>query len=602
MRIAVCIKQVPEVAELKFDPARKTLIREGVTNVVNPFDRRAVTQAIALAREHGGEVLVLTMGPPQAREALVECLAMGADRALHLEDRAFAGSDTLATARALALALRRESEQGRFDIVFCGKYSVDAETGQVGPELAELLDIPHISGATALEYRGERLLVRRETDEGFELIETSLPCLLTAAERLIRPTKVKDSDLEAARAKPILQIRARDLCPDVSIFGFAGSPTQVSEIYEQRSRRSCRFVSAGELVELIIEQRRDGGRSRAGARSESYRRKGAPRTGRTVWTVVEFTGDEVRPVSFELLGESLKLADRLEGEAAAVIIGNRAVDGWLLDELAAHGAERIYTIEHPDLAEYSAEGWANALAQAIARMRPWAVLVPATANGRDYAPRVAARLGLGLTGDCIGLELDEKEQLLQLKPAFGGQIVAPILSRTFPQMATVRPGMLESIAPDYSRKASVERLEVDPHPIRTRLLERTEEARETVKLEQADVVICVGMGIGGPENLPLIRELAQKLDAAIGATRRVVDAGWLPRQYQVGLTGKAIAPEVYLGVGVRGAFNHTIGIQRAKVIAAINKDREADIFKTADYGIIGDSVEMVEEMIEILKR
>ncbi len=599
MRIAVCIKQVPEVSEIRFDPARKTLIREGVTNLVNPFDRRAVTQAVALAREHGGEVLVLTMGPPQAREALVECLAMGADRAIHLEDRAFAGSDTLATARALARALGREAERGGFDIIFCGKYSVDAETGQVGPELAELLDIPHVSGATALEYRGERLLVRRETDEGFETIEVELPCLLTAAERLIRPTKVKDADLEAARSKPITHVRARDLSEDASIFGFAGSPTQVSEIYEQKSSRSCRFVSAKELVQLIIEQRR-GGRAEAG--SEGYRRKSLPRTGRSVWSVVEFIGEKVRPVSFELLGESLKLADRLGGEAAAVVIGNRAVDGRLLEELAAHGAERIYRIEHSALAEYSAEGWANALARAIELLRPWAVLVPATADGRDYAPRVAARLGLGLTGDCIGLELDEREQLQQLKPAFGGQIVAPILSRSYPQMATVRPGMLAGIEPDYSRKARVERLEVDPHPIRTRLLERTEEARETVELEQARIVICVGMGIGGPENLPLVRELAERLGASIGATRRVVDAGWLERQYQVGLTGKAIAPEVYLGVGVRGAFNHTIGIQRAKVIAAINKDREAEIFKSADYGIIGDSVGTVKEMIEILKR
>lgn len=598
MRIAVCIKQVPEVAELRFDPERKTLIREGVTNVVNPFDRRAVTQAVALAREHGGEVLVLTMGPPQAREALLECLAMGADRAIHLEDRAFAGSDTLATARALARALGRESERGRFDIVFCGKYSVDAETGQVGPELAELLDIPHISGATALEYRGERLLVRRETDEGFELIETSLPCLLTAAERLIRPTKVKGSDLEAARAKPILQLRARDLCPDVSIFGFAGSPTEVSEIYEQKSARSCRLVSAQELVKLILEE---GAADRAEACSESYRRKSAPRTGREVWSVVEFIGGEVRPVSLELLGQGLRLADRLEGEAAAVII-DRELDGGLLEELAARGAEKIYILEHPALAEYSAEGWANALVRAIERLRPWAVLVPSTADGRDYAPRVAARLGLGLTGDCIGLELDGQGRLLQLKPAFGGQIVAPILSRTLPQMATVRPGMLAGIAPDYSRKARVGRLKIDPHPIRTRLLERTEEARETVKLEQAGVVICVGMGLGGPENLPLVRKLAERLDASIGATRRVVDAGWLPRQHQIGLTGRAIAPQVYLGVGVRGAFNHTIGIQRAKVIAAINKDPEAEIFKTADYGIVGDSVETVKEMIEILKR
>ena len=147
MRIIVCIKQVPEVADIRFDPETKTIIREGVPSVVNPFDRRALAEAIRLREKFGGEVVVVTMGPRQARDALVECLGAGADRALHLLDRAFAGSDTLATARTLALALARE----KFDLILCGKYSVDAETGQVGPELAEILDIPHVTGATKLE-------------------------------------------------------------------------------------------------------------------------------------------------------------------------------------------------------------------------------------------------------------------------------------------------------------------------------------------------------------------------------------------------------------------------------------------------------------------
>jgi electron transfer flavoprotein alpha subunit len=605
MRIAVCIKQVPDVSELKFDPVRKTLIREGVKNVVSAYDRRAITQAVALVKERGGEVVVFTMGPPQAREALVECLAVGADRAVHLEDRAFAGSDTLATARALALALKHESAGGEFDLILCGKYSIDSETGQVGPEVAELLDIPHVSGATGIESKDDQLIVTRETDEGLETIEVPRPCLLTAAERLIRPAKVKDPEMEAARSKPISLVRAADLSDDLAMFGVAGSPTSVSEIYELRSERHCQFVSPEELMKILAERGLLGAaasRSVTGHRTElkRYTRKSAAGADYAIWALTEFVGDRIRPVTFELLGCGLELADQLGGEVAAVIIsGAAAADDSYIDQLAAHGAEKVYILEHPALSAYSPEGWANALARAIEMRQPWAVLIPATANGRDYAPRVAARLGLGLTGDCIGLKLDDEHRLVQLKPAFGGQIVAPILSRTYPQMATVRPGMLQSLMPDASRQAVVETLAVDPLPIRTRLLARTSEALETVQLDQAAAVVCVGMGLGGPENLPLIEELGRVLGAAIGATRRVVDAGWLPRQYQVGLTGRSIAPRLYLGVGVRGAFNHTIGIQRADVIAAINSDPQAEIFQTADYGIVGDVVEVSPELIKL---
>ncbi|MBI3014257.1 MAG: electron transfer flavoprotein subunit beta/FixA family protein, partial [Candidatus Tectomicrobia bacterium] len=177
MKIIVCIKQVPEVEDLKFDPDKRTLVREGVENIINPFDRRAITQAVALKEQFGGEVLVVTMGPPQAEEALVEALAMGADRALHLVDRAFAGADTLATARTLAMLIEREG----YDLVFCGRYSVDAETGQVGPEVAELLGIPQVTGVRKVEVQpgGKSFLAERETDDGYSVLEVPLPALLT---------------------------------------------------------------------------------------------------------------------------------------------------------------------------------------------------------------------------------------------------------------------------------------------------------------------------------------------------------------------------------------------------------------------------------------
>jgi electron transfer flavoprotein alpha subunit len=191
---------------------------------------------------------------------------------------------------------------------------------------------------------------------------------------------------------------------------------------------------------------------------------------------------------------------------------------------------------------------------------------------------------------------------VQLKPAFGGQIVASILSRTWPQMATVRPGMLAKNGPDNSRQCPIERFEV---PInidkRYRVLSSSDAAgRAAAELDDAEIIVCVGMGIGGPEHLPVVEPLANMLGAAIGATRRVVDQGWLPRQQQIGITGRAVAPRLYLGVGVRGAFNHTIGIHRSGIIVAINTDRQADIFQVADYGVVADFAEFVPALIAAL--
>jgi electron transfer flavoprotein alpha subunit len=300
------------------------------------------------------------------------------------------------------------------------------------------------------------------------------------------------------------------------------------------------------------------------------------------------------------LGKSVELADRLQGDVVGVLIGSKAADQAV--ELAAYGADRVLLLDGPQLAEYSPEGYANALARAIQEFRPYAVLIPATVRGRDFAPRVAARLQLGLTGDAIGLEIDAQERLVQLKPAFGGNIVAPILSKTYPQMATVRPGMLEALQPDWSRQPSLQRLQLpDVGPIRTQTVHTSQEVDATAtSLEDADIVVTVGTGLERRENLKLVRELADVLGAAIGATRRVTDANWLPRQHQVGLTGKAVAPKLYVALGVRGVMNHTIGIQRAQTIVAVNKDPEAPIFQVANYGIVGDCLQIIPALTQAL--
>ncbi len=605
MKIAVCVKQVPEVAEIRFNSETNTIVREGVPNVVNPFDRRALAEAIRLRELDGGEVVVITMGPPQAREALIECLAAGADRAIHLVDQAFAGSDTLATARALAIALRPE----QCDIIFCGKYSIDAETGQVGPELAEMLDWPQVTGVTKLELSDNRkvLTAERETDDGFETIECDLPVLLTAAERLIRPIKVKEPQLAAGRERPIEEVTAAELSTDTSIFGFSGSPTWVKEIRSLARPRCVEMIegaNAQEKAARLLEKLERSGALNATQQSRpSFAIPNDVEVigDREVWVVAELLDDKLRRVSFELLGKGIELARTLNARLAAFVAGGST--SATVKPLVAHGADRVYVAEDELLARYSTAAYTSVLTGAIKTHAPIIVLLPSTSNGRDLAPRVAARLQAGLTADCIDLSLDENGVLVQHKPAFGGNIVALIISRTLPQIATVKPGMLRAARPNESREAEVIKLAMPNFDDRrTRLVQaRKEVPLEVAELDEAQRVICVGTGIGGPENLAAIDALAKALEAQIGATRRVVDQGWLPRHQQIGLTGKVISPALYIGIGVRGALNHTIGIQQAGTIVAINSDPNAEIFHNADFGVVSDWLEIVPELTDTLR-
>jgi len=589
MRIVVCIKQVPEVSEIRFDPERRTIVREGVKNVVNPFDRRAVTQAVELKRRRGGEVVVLTMGPPQAREALYECLAMGADWGIHVCDPVLAGSDTLVTAKVLVRAIERLVPE--VDLIFCGKHSVDAETGQVGPEMAELLGWPNVCGLTSVEeLREDALRGYREVDDGLELIECPLPAVVTAAERLIRPTKVGERDLEAARDKSIRTVTAAELGLDPMEVGFSGSPTQVHEIRWLEVSRHVQFLENGdleraarEIVRIIKQARLSSEKERAPVTPRPVRRSGPE-----IWVTVERKHGRLREASLEILGEAARLAECLHGQACAVVFGDAKTSE--LEELGERGADRIYFLQNERMWEYSGELWSHALAEAIRRMQPVAVLCPSTAEGREYAPRTAAQLGLGLTGDCIGLEVSEDGEILQWKPAFGGGIIASIATRTRPVMATVRPGIFPLPERIPGRRAHVEEVSLREMPTpRVHVLEKKEDAGEAgIALERARIVIGVGAGIGTPEALPLIEDLAQRIGAAVGASRKAVDLGWFPRQQQIGLTGKAIGPDVYLAIALRGNLNHTVGIRRARVVIAINADPNADIFQFADYGLVAD--------------
>ena len=609
MKIAVCIKQVPVVSLLKFDNETRRVVRDGVPSEVNPFDVLGMSLAVKLKQEHDAEVVVFTMGPPQARDALVQCLAMGADSAVHLNDRAFAGSDTLATARALAFALARDE----YDLIICGRNSVDAETGQVGAEIAEMLELPQVSGVRHLELDSSdsaaSLTAERITDEGHDVVRCALPALITVTEDVAPEIYPRRAERQAAQEKPVEMLTAADLSDDASVFGTDGSPTWVSEIYSIEPEREGAVVrdkpadeAVAELMAYLDERGVfDGGGSDTSG--ETTPRGGRRERGEVgaIWVIAETLGGELRPVTLELLGRSCELADALDTCVEAVLIGHDVEQH--AGALSAYGADAVWLAQDGRLSDYEVSQYTDALAGAIQEHRPYTVLLGSTVMGRELAARLAGRLSLGLTGDCIGLEVDDEGRLVQLKPAFGGNIVAPILSNTKPYMATVRPGLLTPVAPDSSVETVVQAISLDGlGAARAQVVERVvDESAEGAELDSAHTIVSVGKGIGGPENLPLLRELADALDAPLGATRDVTELGWLPRQYQIGLSGKSVSPNLYFAVALSGVFNHTVGIGKAGTVVAINSSARAPIFRSADFGIVGDYAEVVPELIKALE-
>jgi electron transfer flavoprotein alpha subunit len=589
LRIAVCIKQIPLIEDANFDPVTKTIRRDGV-NVISAFDLRAISLAMEFKRSLGAHTTAVTMGPPQARAALTDALAMGMDRAVHLEDRAFAGSDTLATARTLAKWLKREN----FDLIMLGKYSLDAETGQVGPETAELLGIAQITGVRKIRIEGRTIAAERESDEGYDEVECAMPAVLTCAERVAQPIRVKPEAAEQAGAQPIETVRAAALDSDVTHFGAAGSPTWVREVRAVRtSHPTCRMIdtanpesAAREVVAALTAmgalRREEKARRPVGATLRK------PARGRDLWVACETDlAGAVTRGSLELLSHGDEMAARLGG--ALIAVGFPAALARHAELLASYGADHVVVLDHPALESYSPEAAAEAMAHLVRERTPWGMLLNASERGRDWGPRLAARLGLGLTGDAIGIEFDDEGRMVALKPAFGGNIVAPILSRTFPQMATVRAGMLELAAANRAREATVET--VRPRlalPLGRTIAMHSLMDDSIAPLDGAHIVVGVGMGVGGAEGVAAAKDFARVLGAGMCATRRVTDQGWLPRQLQVGLTGKAIDPRLFFAIGVRGAPNHTVGIKRAEVVVAINNDPEAPIFERATLGLATD--------------
>ena len=533
MKIVVCIKQVPDTkGGVKFNPDG-TLDRGAMLAIMNPDDKAGLEAALRIKDETGAEVTVLTMGLPKSEEVLREAMAMGADNGILVTDRVLGGADTWATSTTIAGALRNID----YDLIITGRQAIDGDTAQVGPQISEHLDIPVISYAKDIKVEGDSVIVERQYDDRYHVLKAKMPCLVTALSELNEPRYMTPGGIFDAFDKEITVWGRADLKDvDDSNLGFKGSPTKIAKASDKVKRKV--------VTKMGLEEYKG------------------------VYVFAQQVDNELSGIAFELLGKAKELAADLSTDVTAVLIGS-GVKG-LADQLAEYGADKVIVVDDPELKEYRTEPYAHALASVINEYKPEIVLVGATAIGRDLGPRVSARVATGLTADCTVLEIGDfpinpvpnqeqkHNQLLMTRPAFGGNTIATIACPdNRPQMATVRPGVMQKIDPIAGAKAEV--IEYNPgftpNNKYVEILDVVKELSDTVDIMDAKILVSGGRGVGSAENFKILQDLADVIGGTVSCSRAVVDNGWLPKELQVGQTGKTVRPNVYFAIGIPVQFS-----------------------------------------------
>ena len=381
------------------------------------------------------------------------------------------------------------------------------------------------------------------------------------------------------------------LCVKACIFGAVKVVDKLAAIDEDRCTLCGACVTACKKQDAIVMEERP----REEVDLSGY--KG-------VWVFAEQQNGEIMNVGLELLGVGRELADTLDVPLSAALLGSEISDKS--QQLVHFGADQVYFIDHPLLKQYQTDIYTKAMVSLIDRYFPEIVLFGATSMGRALAPRIAARIRTGLTADCTELSIDaEKRLLVQTRPAFGGNLMATIITPNYrPQMATVRPNVMKRLEPGTSRTGKiieVKDIALQAEDICTKILEIIHDDATAVNLQEADIIVSGGRGLGKPENFSLIRELADAIGGAVGASRATVDAGWIPSYHQVGQTGKTVHPKLYIACGISGAIQHLIGMQTSDIIVAINRDPAAPIFDVATYGVVADLFDVVPALTKVFQ-
>ena len=595
LRIATLVKQIPALEEMQIgDDGR--LERSNCSLEMNPYCRRAVAAAVEIAQQHTGSVTVFTLGPPAAEDVLREAVAWGRARGveirgIHICGAEFAGSDALATSSALAKAIKNACGPNEvFDLIIAGRKSVDSDTGQVPPGIAELLGLPLLTGVASWTVSSTEIHAICDHDNSILEIRAQLPAFVTTAERLTDPAKVDAKGCSAVPASLITRVNATELGPgpwgDEGSMTWVGAPVKValSRAAERNPAINMR-AQVDRAIKILVESH---------ALGEATEMRGSP----TVPAPVDLDGPIVCVIvepglesqCRKLVMTGAVLASKVDGHCAVFSFENTAFEATL--DWGRWGVGQSIEVSNASTEE---DASAALTAWAI-HARPWAILALSTMWGREVAGRSAAALGAGMIGDSVSLAVSDDGRLLGSKSALGGAFVVPIGYRSDIQIATIRSGLLPPATPRalFTSPKSIHIGAVARHRIDIIRRSRDESIDE---FETADAIVGVGRGVN-PDEYSELGRLTALLAAPLAASRKVTDAGWLPRGRQVGITGRSVTPRLYISIGASGKFNHTIGFRNAGIVLAINADPTAPIFDAADIGIIGDWREVVPLLVE----
>ncbi len=690
----VLVKQVPDISQITdnaFDPETGTLLRSRLDSVINDLDVKALAfthHLKTISNDTNAKIICLTMGPAMAEDVLRYCLARCADSAILLTDKALGGADTWATANPLAFAIKKIASEmlnnNKDYYIISGMQSVDGDTAQVPPQIAEHLNIPCVAYVTEVKYSPNKFEFTRIISGGSQVVSLkSKPALITVA-NYEYPLYNTFGRTRWANKTNIIRWTADDI--KATSIGAKGSKTSVIRVFPPgKSTRKCRQIHhIAELAHLLAESfasssghtekkiaaqsgyvlplRRKNTLDRSfeglGKEVESYKlltetieklgirdinsiddylkqkligESGGqfhikaledmlaglnltkPSFNGEVWVIAENQDNAIHPATFELIGKARQLADSLETNVGIVLAGDNVKH--FAKSLISAGADNIYLIEHKLLSNFDPWPYRKVISACIEKHWPQIVLFAATPQGRMLAPMVSYRCQCGLTADCTGLDIRDSSRrgligiLLQTRPALGGNVMATICTKeSRSQMATARPGVFKAITPDNLRKGNIipQTPELAESDISLEII-KTEKAVGAVHFD-SEVIVSGGRGMQNRDNYEsmlnsLCQILEEKLKTTVekGASRAAVEQGFTERIHQVGQTGTAVGPKLYIAIGISGAIQHMIGIANTDTIVAINSDPEAPIFKQCDYYIIGNAEKIVPELVNSLK-
>ena len=579
LKILVPIKQVPRTEEIALDESGR-LIRDGVDLEINAFCRRAIAKSVELAREHGGTVTAVTMGPPAAQAALREAIAAGVDEGYLLSDPGLAGSDTLVTAQVLA---RFVAEFGPFSMIMLGRFSIDAGTGQVGPQLAELLGLPYAGAANSIEFEDEFVALHCELDSGTRELVVQLPAVIAVAERLCSPSKPSLESIESVGIDQVKVLDADRLGIDFPI-GIDGSPTFVrgmTRVQQARSGLSWSGPLEEQIAKLSLFLE---GRDLVGMDDPYSRSMGSSVS---LSSIVVVCDHEQRAATEELIAFAKTLT--APGQSRVTLIG--------FDDGQGQFSGGDFSIELRG-SKHEADV-AAVLAEWITVHPPELIIAPATGFGREVAARLAAALRVGLIGDALELEIVDGGKVVAYKPVGSELTMAAISTRSAVQIVTMKPGRVTRVA-DAQQFLSIPSDQIVAVPRRANIETMSRNITEDVReLDEARLVIGVGLGVD-PNDYPFLYEQAARIGASVACTRKVADRGWMPRSRQIGVTGRSIAPALYLAVGTRGSFNHLVGVNGAGTILGINNDPAAVLTAATDAVVVSDWKLALPRIVELV--